>query len=201
LALTCDVTDEAQVADAFDAACARFGGVDIVVSNAGAATTGMMETLTHEALRASFDLNFFAHQSVAQAAVRVMRAQSMGGVLLFNASKQAVNPGPDFGAYGAPKAALLALARQYALEHGADGIRVNAVNPDRIRSGLLSEAMIGARSAARGVSAQAYMAGNLLRKEVTAADVAQAFVFAALMEKTTGAVLTVDGGNVAAMMR
>jgi rhamnose utilization protein RhaD (predicted bifunctional aldolase and dehydrogenase)/NAD(P)-dependent dehydrogenase (short-subunit alcohol dehydrogenase family) len=201
LALACDVTDAAQVKGAFDAACARFGGVDIVVSNAGAATTGMMETLTHEALRASFDLNFFAHQSVAQAAVRVMRAQSMGGVLLFNASKQAVNPGPDFGAYGAPKAALLSLARQYALEHGAEGVRVNAVNPDRIRSGLLSEAMIGARSAARGMSAEAYMAGNLLRKEVTAADVAQAFVFAALMEKTTGAVLTVDGGNVAAMMR
>jgi NAD(P)-dependent dehydrogenase (short-subunit alcohol dehydrogenase family) len=91
--------------------------------------------------------------------------------------------------------------RQYALEHGAGGVRANAVNPDRIRSGLLSERMIDARSAARGVSAQDYMAGNLLRREVTAADVAQAFVFAALMEKTTGAVLTVDGGNVAAMLR
>jgi rhamnose utilization protein RhaD (predicted bifunctional aldolase and dehydrogenase)/NAD(P)-dependent dehydrogenase (short-subunit alcohol dehydrogenase family) len=201
LALACDVTDGGEVVRAFDAVCARFGGVDIVVSNAGAATSGMMEALSSEALRASFDLNFFAHQSVAQAAVRVMRAQSMGGVLLFNASKQAVNPGPDFGAYGAPKAALLALMRQYALEHGADGVRVNAVNPDRIRSGLLSEVMIGARSAARGLSAEAYMAGNLLRLEVTAADVARAFVFAALMEKTTGAVLTVDGGNVAAMMR
>jgi len=201
LALACDVTHGGEVTRAFETVCARFGGVDIVVSNAGAATTGMMETLTPEALRASFDLNFFAHQSVAQAAVRVMRAQAMGGALLFNASKQAVNPGPDFGAYGAPKAALLALARQYALEHGADGIRANAVSPDRIRSGLLSEAMIGARSKARAVSAAAYMAGNLLGKEVTAADVAQAFVFAALMEKTTGAVLTVDGGNVAAMMR
>jgi rhamnose utilization protein RhaD (predicted bifunctional aldolase and dehydrogenase)/NAD(P)-dependent dehydrogenase (short-subunit alcohol dehydrogenase family) len=201
LALACDVTDVGEVKRAFEAVCAKFGGVDIVVSNAGAATSGMMETLSPEALRASFDLNFFAHQSVAQAAVRVMRAQSMGGVLLFNASKQAVNPGPDFGAYGAPKAALLALMRQYALEHGADGVRANAVNPDRIRSGLLSESMIGARSAARGVRAEAYMAGNLLGVEVTAADVAQAFVFAALMEKTTGAVLTVDGGNVAAMMR
>ena len=201
LALACDVTDGGAVTRAFEAVCARFGGVDIVVSNAGAATTGMMESLSPEALRASFDLNFFAHQSVAQVAVRVMRAQGMGGALLFNVSKQAVNPGPDFGAYGASKAALLALVRQYALEHGVDGVRANAVNPDRIRSGLLSEAMIGARSAARGVSAQAYMAGNLLKVEVTAVDVAQAFVFAALMEKTTGAVFTVDGGNVAAMMR
>ena len=201
LAIACDVTDGEAVARAFAAVCARFGGVDIVASNAGAANTGMIADLPPETLRAGFDLNFFAHQTIAQAAVRVMRAQSMGGVLLFNASKQAVNPGPDFGAYGAPKAALLALMRQYALEHGADAIRVGAVNPDRIRSGLLTEAMVGARAAARGLAPEAYMAGNLLGEEVTAEDVAQAFVFAALMEKTTGAVIPVDGGNVAAMMR
>ena len=64
-----------------------------------------------------------------------MKQQKLGGVLLFNVSKQAVNPGPNFGAYGASKAALLALVRQYALEHGEDGIRANALNPDRIRSG------------------------------------------------------------------
>jgi NAD(P)-dependent dehydrogenase (short-subunit alcohol dehydrogenase family) len=160
-----------------------------------------MADLAPETLRAAFDLNFFAHQNVAQAAVRVMRAQGIGGVLLFNASKQAVNPGPDFGAYGQPKAALLALMRQYALEHGAEGIRASAVNPDRIRSGLLTEAMIASRAAARGVAAEAYMAGNLLGEEVGAEDVAQAFVFAALMKKTTGAVIPVDGGNVAAMLR
>ena len=201
LAVACDVTDPGQVAAAFDQACARFGGVDIVVSNAGAATTGMIADLDPGVLRASFDLNFFAHQSVAQAAVRVFRAQGIGGVLLFNASKQAVNPGADFGAYGAPKAALLALVRQYALEHGAEGVRANALNPDRIRSGLLTEPMIASRSAARGVSEDAYMAGNLLGEEVTAADVGQAFVLASLLEKTTGAIIPVDGGNVAAMLR
>ncbi len=201
LGLACDVTDPASVRGAFDAVCARFGGVDIVVSNAGAATTGMMAGLEDAALRASFDLNFFGHQAVAQAAVRVMTAQGFGGALLFNVSKQAVNPGPDFGAYGTSKAALLALVRQYALEHGADGIRVNALNPDRIRSGLLTDQMIASRSGSRGVSEADYMAGNLLRQEVTAQDVAQAFVFTALMRKTTGAVITVDGGNVAAMMR
>jgi NAD(P)-dependent dehydrogenase (short-subunit alcohol dehydrogenase family) len=130
-----------------------------------------------------------------------MRAQAMGGVLLFNVSKQAINPGPDFGAYGTPKAALLALVRQYALEHGADAIRVNAVNPDRIRSGLLTEDMIRARSQARHLSEADYMAGNLLRQEVLAEDVAAAFVASALLEKTTGNVITVDGGNVAAMLR
>jgi NAD(P)-dependent dehydrogenase (short-subunit alcohol dehydrogenase family) len=122
-------------------------------------------------------------------------------VLLFNVSKQAVNPGPNFGAYGTSKAALLALVRQYALEHGADGIRVNALNPDRIRSGLLTPQMIERRAEARGLSASEYMAGNLLREEVTAQDVAEAFLAQALMQKTTGDVMTVDGGNVAAMMR
>lgn len=201
LALVCDLTDRLAVNEAFAEICTRFGGIDIVVSNAGTATTGTLADLAPASLRASFEVNFFGHQNVAQSAVRVMRAQGMGGVLLFNASKQAVNPGPDFGAYGASKAALLALMRQYALEHGAEGIRANAVNPDRIRSGLLNAEMIEERSSARGVSPQAYMAGNLLGEEVTADDVAQAFVFAALMKKTTGAVIPVDGGNVAAMMR
>lgn len=201
VALGCDVTCPAAVEQAFAAIRERFGGVDIVVFNAGTAIGGAMASLAERDLRASFELNVFAHQTVAQAAVRVLRAQDMGGVLLFNASKQALNPGPDFGAYGTAKAALLALMRQYALEHGAEGIRANAVNPDRIRSGLLTEAMIAARSTARGVDAATYMAGNLLGEEVTADDVAQAFVFAALMRRTTGAVITVDGGNVAAMVR
>ena len=130
-----------------------------------------------------------------------MRSQGLGGCLLFNVSKQAVNPGPDFGAYGTSKAALLALVRQYALEHGADGIRVNAVNADRIRSGLLDDKMIATRSKARGVSEAEYMAGNLLHQEVLAEDVAQAFVASAGLHKTTGNVMTVDGGNVAAMLR
>jgi len=201
LALACDVTDPRAVEEALDAVCARFGGLDIVVSNAGAAVTGSIAELADEALRASFEVNFFAHQNLARAAVAVMRRQAMGGVLLFNASKQAVNPGPDFGAYGAAKSAELALMRQYALEHAAEGIRANAVNPDRIRSGLLNEAMIASRAAARGVDAGAYMSGNLLKTEVTADDVAQAFVFATLMTKTTGAILPVDGGAVAAMLR
>ena len=78
---------------------------------------------------------------------------------------------------------------------------MNAVNADRIRSGLLDDAMIRERAAARGVSEEVYMAGNLLGEEVLASDVADAFVALARMKRTTGAVLTVDGGNVAAMVR
>jgi NAD(P)-dependent dehydrogenase (short-subunit alcohol dehydrogenase family) len=130
-----------------------------------------------------------------------MRAQAMGGCLLFNVSKQAINPGPDYGSYGTSKAALMALMRQYALEHGKDGIRVNAVNPDRIRTGLLTDDMIRQRAKARGVSTEVYMAGNLLGREVLAEDVAFAFVTLSRAAATTGAVFTVDGGNVAAMLR
>jgi enoyl-[acyl-carrier-protein] reductase (NADH) len=91
--------------------------------------------------------------------------------------------------------------RQYALDHGDDGIRSNAVNADRIRSGLLTDDMIADRSKARGLSEHDYMSGNLLRREVTADDVGQAFLDLALARSTTGAVLTVDGGNIAAAMR
>ena len=214
LALACDVTDPAAVRSAFARVCAHFGGVDGVVSNAGAAWTGAMATLSDGDLRACFELNFFSHQAVAQAAIAIFRLQDgadpegggadggrLGGQLLFNVSKQALNPGPNFGAYGISKAALLALARQYALEEGASGVRVNAVNADRIRSGLLDDAMIRRRAEARGVSEEVYMAGNLLGAEVRASDVAEAFVALARLERTTGAVLTVDGGNVAAMVR
>ena len=201
LGLACDVTDAEAVRAAFDAACRQFGGIDIVVSNAGAAWEGAIATLPDEVLRRSFELNFFAHQCVAQHAVRVMKAQGIGGALLFNASKQAINPGPGFGAYGAPKAATFLLARQYALEHGADGIRVNVVNADRIRSGLLTDAMVTARATARGVDEATYLRGNLLQQEVRAEDVAQAFVHQALAMKTTGGVTTVDGGNIAAALR
>ena len=122
------------------------------MSNAGAAWQGKIGEVDEAVLRESFELNFFAHQKVAQAAVKIMLAQGTGGCLLFNVSKQAVNPGANFGPYGLPKAATLFLVRQYALDYGADGIRANAVNADRIRSGLLTDDFIKQRAKARGVS-------------------------------------------------
>ena len=151
VAIACDVTNAAEVRAAFDKVAATYGGVDIVVSNAGAAWQGKIGEVDDATLRKSFELNFWAHQSVAQNAVRIMRAQGLGGCLLFNASKQAVNPGVDFGPYGLPKAATMFLSRQYAVDHGAEGIRSNAVNADRIRSGLLTDEMIAQRSKARGL--------------------------------------------------
>ena len=204
-ALQTDVTDRRSVRRAFEAAVKVYGGIDIVISNAGAAWQGEIGTVSDRVLRDSFELNFFAHQTVAQNAVRVMRAQNSagrrGGCLLFNTSKQAVNPGKNFGPYGLPKAGTFFLVRQYALDHGKDGVRANGVNADRIRSGLLTDGMIAERSSARGLSRKDYMTGNLLGREVTVEDVAKAFLDLALSPSTTGAVLTVDGGNIEAALR
>ena len=202
LGFGCDVTDPDQIAEAFDQVCLAFGGVDIVVSNAGAAWQGRIGEVPDDDLRASFELNFFAHQSVARDAVRIMLAQGTGGCLLFNTSKQAVNPGPDFGPYGLPKAATLFLMRQYALDYGSAGIRTGAVNADRVNTGIFADGLLEQRAKARGLTPEQYLrSGNLLNREVKAEDVAQAFVDLALARKSTAAVMTVDGGNLAAALR
>jgi rhamnose utilization protein RhaD (predicted bifunctional aldolase and dehydrogenase)/NAD(P)-dependent dehydrogenase (short-subunit alcohol dehydrogenase family) len=201
LALVCDLTDPLAVDAAFAKVAERFGGVDIVASNAGAAYQGAMIEVSDELMQKAFALNLWSHHYVSRAAVRIMKAQGTGGALVYNVSKQAVNPGPDFGPYGLSKSALMALMRQYAIEHGADGIIANAVNADRIRTGLMTDQMVAERSRARGLTPEAYMRGNLVRREVLASDVAAAFVHLAKARVSTGAVVTVDGGNVAAMMR
>jgi len=203
--LTLDITADGAADTAITACIARFGGLDILVSNAGAAWTGEMSVLDDALLRKSFELNFFAHQTFAKAATHVFETQSrpksMVGQILFNVSKQAVNPGKGFGAYGLPKAATFFLLRQLALELGPKGIRVNGINADRIRSGLLDDAFIAKRAEARGIDEDTYMAGNLLRREVEARHVADAFVALALSERTTAHVMTVDGGNIEAALR
>ena len=196
-----DITAPGAAEQAVAAAVARFGGLDILVSNAGAAWTGEMAEMDDALLRRSFELNFFAHQAFAKASVAVLRAQGRGGSLLFNVSKQAVNPGRNFGAYGLPKATTMFLVKQLALELGAEGIRANGINADRIRSGLLDDDFIAKRSQARGIDAATYMAGNLLRREVEARHVAEAFVALADAERTTAHIMTVDGGNIEASLR
>ncbi len=201
LPVACDLTDPAAVDAAFAKVAERFGGVDIVASNAGAAFQGAMIDVADATLQKAFALNLWSHHYVSRAAVRIMKRQGTGGALIYNVSKQAVNPGPDFGPYGLSKSALMALMRQYSIEHGGDGITANAVNADRIRTGLMTDEMVAERSRARGLSPEAYMRGNLVKREVLASDVAAAFVHLAKARVSTGAVVTVDGGNVAAMMR
>jgi len=111
------VTDHKSVAQAFDQVVAAFGGVDILVSNAGAAWQGTIGHGGMTSFAQELRAQFLGPSEVAQQAVKIMRAQGTYGCLLFNTSKQAVNPGKDFGPYGLPKAATLFLVKQYALDH------------------------------------------------------------------------------------
>ncbi len=202
--VTCvaDVTKLEDVEAAFQLASRMFGGVDIVVSNAGNAPEGRLDTPEGDAaLRRSLEDNLFAHNLVATRAVETMTLMRRGGCLLFNASKSAFNPGPGFGPYAVAKAALVALMRQYAVDLGRFGIRANAVNADRIRTGIFTGGVVESRAAARGVSVDEYFRSNLLAREVTAHDVAAAFAYLAQARATTGCVITVDGGNAAAFPR
>jgi len=201
LCIHCDVTNKRSVKNAFKKICEKFGGIDILISNAGTAPGGAIGDVSDEVLRKSFEINFFSHQNCASEAIRIMKKQNINGCLLFNISKQSVNPGKNFGPYGLPKSALLSLCKQYAVDYGSYGIRSNGVNADRIKSGLMTSKMIKTRARARSVSTDDYMRGNLLLNEVKAEDVAKAFFHLAVSKKTTGAVLTVDGGNIAASLR
>lgn len=200
--VACDVTSESDVARAIAHAVRAFGGLDVVVSNAGNAPEGRLDTAAGaDALRASLDLNLVAHNHVARAASAVMLAQGRGGALLFNASKSAFNQGPGFGPYAVAKAGLVALMRQYAVDLGPFAIRANAVNADRIRTALFGGGVLESRAAARGLTPDDYFRANLLKREVTALDVADAFAYLATAPATTGCVVTVDGGNAAAFPR
>ena len=201
LCIHCDVRNKKSVKKAFDQICEKYGGIDILISNAGTAIAGSIAEVDDKILRQSFEDNFFSHQNCASEAIKIMKKQNTNGCLLFNISKQSVNPGKNFGPYGLPKSALLSLCKQYAVDYGSYGIRSNGVNADRIRSGLMTDKMIKARAKARSVTTTDYMKGNLLLDEVKAEDVAKAFFHLAISKKTTGAVLTVDGGNIAASLR
>jgi len=201
LCIHCDVRNKKSVKKAFNRICEKYGGIDILISNAGTATNGAIGEIDDNILRQSFEDNFFSHQNCASEAIKIMKKQNINGCLLFNISKQSVNPGKNFGPYGLPKSALLSLCKQYAVDYGSYGIRSNGVNADRIRSGLMNDKMIRTRAKARSIRADDYMRGNLLLNEVKAEDVAKAFFHLATSKKTTGAVLTVDGGNIAASLR
>ncbi|MEO6418950.1 MAG: SDR family oxidoreductase, partial [Polyangiaceae bacterium] len=202
LPIVCDVTSSKKVSAAFASAVSFFGGVDVVVSNAGNAPEGRLDTEEGaEALRNSLELNLLSHNHVARAATEVMLAQGRGGCLLFNVSKAVFNPGPGFGPYAVAKSALMALMRQYAIDLGKSGIRANAVNADRIRTPLFGGGVLESRAAARGLSVDDYFRANLLGREVLADDVADAFAYLAQARATTGCVVTVDGGNSSAFPR
>jgi rhamnose utilization protein RhaD (predicted bifunctional aldolase and dehydrogenase)/NAD(P)-dependent dehydrogenase (short-subunit alcohol dehydrogenase family) len=202
LMIVADVRDDGAVRGGFARTIHAWGGVDLVVSNAGTAPEGKLHTPEGDAaLRDSLEINALSHARVAREATAAMLAQGRGGCLLFNASKSAFNQGPGFGPYAVAKTALVAIMRQYAVDLGPQGIRSNAVNADRIRTALFAGGVAESRAKARGIAVDDYFKANLLSREVKAEDVADAFVYLAQAKATTGCVVTVDGGNAAAFPR
>ncbi|MDT4911188.1 MAG: hypothetical protein QOC66_316 [Pseudonocardiales bacterium] len=209
VAVTVDVTDEAGIADSFAAAALAFGGVDLVVNNAGLSISKpLLETSTadwdvqHEVMaRGSF--------LVAREAARVMQAQGMGGDIVYIASKNSVFAGPNNVAYGAAKADQAHQVRLLAAELGELGIRVNGVNPDGVvrGSGIFAGGWGAQRAAVYGVAEEDlgafYAQRTLLKREVLPEHVADA-VFALTggdLSQTTGLHIPVDAGVAAAFLR
>jgi len=122
LCIHCDVRNKKSVKKAFNRICEKYGGIDILISNAGTATNGAIGEIDDNILRQSFEDNFFSHQNCASEAIKIMKKQNINGCLLFNISKQSVNPGKNFGPYGLPKSALLSLCKQYAVDYGSYGL-------------------------------------------------------------------------------
>ncbi len=201
IGLAMDVTSERSIAQACDALLRVFGGIDFLVSNAGVAQVASIDQLRLADWERSFAVNATGHFLVSRAVIRWLRAQGMGGVLVFIASKNVMAPGKEFGAYSAAKAAETQLARVLAIENGEHGIRVNLVNPDGVFEGSgLWEAIRASRARTYQIPPSHlesfYQQRNLLRARVLPEDVAEAvcFLVSRRSAKTTGCILTVDGG-------
>jgi rhamnulose-1-phosphate aldolase/alcohol dehydrogenase len=203
-----DVTSEPSVQAAFRAVAAAYGGVDIVVCNAGIAYSHPIEETPLEAWNKTLDVLTTGYFLTAREGIAVMRRQRradgspLGGSVIFVASKAGLAAAKNAAAYATAKAAVLHLARCLVEEVSADGIRVNSLAPDAIitGSGLWAGQWGQARAQSHGVAmdnlADFYQGRNLLKTAVTAADVAEAALFFAgdRSKVITGAVLTVDGG-------
>jgi len=199
-----DVTDPESVKAAFDSIVRTWGGIDLVVPNAGVAMVAPLVDLTLEGYRKLEQVNVEGTLLVLAEAARLFRRQATGGDIVLVSTKNVFSPGADFGAYSSTKAAAHQLARIASLELAADDVRVNMVAPDAVfacgtcRSGLWAEVGPG-RMKARGLDEAGldayYQNRNLLKAQVTAAHVANAVLFFATRQTpTTGATIPVDGG-------
>lgn len=199
LGLQADVTDEQAIHVVFDSAAERFGGLDMLVLNAGVfPASARIDALEPDAWRRVMAVNLDANVALLRAGHPLLALAPNGGRVVVIGSKNVPAPGPGAGAYSASKAALTQLARVAALEWGADGIRVNVVHPNAVfDTGIWSEDILAERAASYGMTVQEYRTKNVLGTEVRSDDVARLCVAMCgpAFAKTTGAQVPVDGGN------
>jgi len=199
LGVHCDVTAPAQICEALERGVRSFGGLDLLVLNAGIFPAGTrVEALADEQWRRVMQVNVDANLTLLREAHPLLRLAVRGGRVVIIGSKNVPAPGPGAAAYSASKAALTQLARVIALEWGVDGIRVNTLHPNAVfDTGVWSEDVLAARARHYGLSVAEYKINNVLRVEILSRDVAElaAEMCGSLFEKITGAQLPVDGGN------
>lgn len=209
--LEMDVTDRESVERGFDSICRKFGGIDIVVPNAGIAHVEEIEHLPLEKLNRVMEVNFTGVFTTIQTAARIFRRQGSGGNIVVISSKNVFAPSEAFGAYSASKAAAHQLSKISAMELAKQNVRVNMINADAVFGDLetpsgLWETVGEDRMKARGLSAEElksyYQQRNLLKAEVLAEHIGNAVLFFTTEQTpTTGATLPVDGGIPAAFPR
>jgi rhamnose utilization protein RhaD (predicted bifunctional aldolase and dehydrogenase)/NAD(P)-dependent dehydrogenase (short-subunit alcohol dehydrogenase family) len=197
--LRCDITDERALLAALCEAVLRYGGIDMLMLNAGIFSSGRkIADLGSDAWREVMNVNLDANLTLMRACHPYLKLAPCGGRVVVIGSKNVPAPGPGAAAYSASKAALTQLARVAALEWGADDIRVNTLHPDAVfDTGLWTEDVLAQRAKHYGISVLQYKTKNILRTEITSRDVAElaAEMCGPLFAKTTGAQVPIDGGN------
>jgi NAD(P)-dependent dehydrogenase (short-subunit alcohol dehydrogenase family) len=199
LGLQCDLTSEAQFMQALEQTIEKFGGLDMLVLNAGIFPKGCrIDSLKTEEWQKVMRINLDANLLLMRECHAFLKLAPRGGRVVVIGSKNVPAPGPGAAAYSASKAALNQLARVAALEWGIDNIRINSLYPNAVfDTGLWTEEVLTARAKHYGLTVQEYKTNNVLKTEVTSRDVAElaAEMCGPLFAKTTGAWLPVDGGN------
>ena len=199
LGLVCDVTDSAALEQALECAVQQFGGLDMLVLNAGVFPGGcaIAELADAEWTRV-LQVNLDANLSLLRLAYPLLKLAPRNGRVAVIGSKNVTAPGPGAAAYSASKAALTQLLRVAALEWAGDGIRLNVLHPDAVfDTGIWTDEVLAARAAHYGMSIEQYKRRNLLKTEITSHDVAElaAELCGPLFAKTTGAQIPIDGGD------
>jgi rhamnose utilization protein RhaD (predicted bifunctional aldolase and dehydrogenase)/NAD(P)-dependent dehydrogenase (short-subunit alcohol dehydrogenase family) len=198
LGLQCDITDRQSVKQAIETTIRYFGGLDILISNAGIFPKSQtIANMNPDIWEKSLAVNLSGHQFVLQTSIPYLRLGIDPAVVVI-ASKNVPAPGPGVGAYSVAKAGLTQLARVAALELAADGIRVNMIHPNAIfDTGIWTPEILAARAKHYGMDIETYKANNLLKVNITSKDVADLACTMAgpIFAKTTGAQVPIDGGN------
>ena len=193
-----DISDDRAIKEAIEFTVRSFGGLDILINNAGIFTRSQsIEDMEAETWNRSMEINLSSHQRLLKICIPYLK-QGVDPAVIFIASKNVPAPGPGASAYSVAKAGLTQLARVAALELAADGIRVNIIHPDAVfDTGIWTQEVLNERAKHYGLTVEEYKTKNLLKTEVTSKDVAALVCCMAgpAFAKTTGAQIPIDGGN------